>query len=156
MDGVQSFGEKRAFRRTIGWLCRSGVRSSNDKSLLLLGLFAREFTRRIPGLGQAGGGRGTGFKPSPSGTSYEQIQGIHPPRVLRPRLGNTNDAARQGIRGYRTRVAEDLCEARPSYAASWILAKPNFGEPVKKSPLGPPRTGVSDRDLVSIFGQLRC
>ena len=38
MDGVQSFGEKRDFRRTIGRLCRSGVRSSNEKSLLLLGL----------------------------------------------------------------------------------------------------------------------
>lgn len=34
--GVLSFGEKRAIRRTIGWLCRSGVRSSNEKSLLLL------------------------------------------------------------------------------------------------------------------------
>ena len=38
MDGVQRFGEKLAFRRTIGRLCRSGVRSSNEKSLLLLGL----------------------------------------------------------------------------------------------------------------------
>jgi hypothetical protein len=35
MDGVQSFGEKQEFRRTIARLCRSGVRSSNEKSLLL-------------------------------------------------------------------------------------------------------------------------
>jgi len=57
IEGVQSFGEKRAFRRTIGRLCRSGVRSSNEKSLLLLGQIAAEFTRRIPRLGQAGGAR---------------------------------------------------------------------------------------------------
>jgi len=30
MDGVQSFGEKRVIWRTIGQLCRSGVRSSNE------------------------------------------------------------------------------------------------------------------------------
>jgi hypothetical protein len=65
MDGVQSFREKRPFRRTIGRLCRSEIRSSNEKSVLLPGLFAREFTRRIRRLGQAGGGRGTGFEPSP-------------------------------------------------------------------------------------------
>lgn len=52
MDGVQSFGEKRALQRTIGRLCRLGVQSSNEKSLLLLGLFAREFTRRIRYLGK--------------------------------------------------------------------------------------------------------
>ena len=34
---VQSFGEKRAFRRIISRLHRSGVQSSNEKSLLLLG-----------------------------------------------------------------------------------------------------------------------
>lgn len=55
MDEVQSFGEKRAFWRIIGQLCRSEVRSSNEKSPVLLGLFAREFVRRIRGLGQAGG-----------------------------------------------------------------------------------------------------
>src|ERR1700676_5028255 len=58
MAEVQSFGEKRAFRRTIGRLCRSGVRNSNEKSLLLLGLIAREFTWRIYGLGQSGGESG--------------------------------------------------------------------------------------------------
>jgi hypothetical protein len=40
-----------------------GVRSSNEKSLLLLGLVARDFTRRICSLGQSGGGRGTGIEP---------------------------------------------------------------------------------------------
>ncbi len=62
MDGVQSFGEKRAFRRTIGQLCRSGVRSSNEKSLLLLGLFAGEFTRRIRSLSKLA--ERVGFEPT--------------------------------------------------------------------------------------------
>jgi hypothetical protein len=64
MDGVQSFGEKRAFGEQIGWLCLSAVQSSNEKSLLSQGLFAREFIQRIRGLGQSGGGRGTGIEPS--------------------------------------------------------------------------------------------
>jgi hypothetical protein len=64
--GVQSFGEKRAFRRIISRLCRSRVQSSAEGSLLLLGLIAREFTRRIRGFGQAGGGRGAGIEPSPT------------------------------------------------------------------------------------------
>jgi hypothetical protein len=34
MMGVQSFGEKRVFRRTIGRLCRLEVRSTNQKRLL--------------------------------------------------------------------------------------------------------------------------
>jgi hypothetical protein len=46
-------------------LCRLGVRSSNEKSLRLLGLIAHKFTRRIRTFGQAGGGRGTGIEPSP-------------------------------------------------------------------------------------------
>jgi hypothetical protein len=65
IGGVQSFGEKRVFRRIISRLCRSGVRSSNEKSPLLLGLIANKFTRRAHGFGQAGGGRGTGIQPSP-------------------------------------------------------------------------------------------
>ena len=35
--GVQSFGDKWAFRRIMSAPCREGVRSSNGKSLLLLG-----------------------------------------------------------------------------------------------------------------------
>jgi hypothetical protein len=58
MNGVQSFGEKRAVRRTISRLARSGVRSSNEKSLLLQGLIAREFIQRIRGPGQYGGESG--------------------------------------------------------------------------------------------------
>ena len=58
IGGVQSFGEKRATRRIISGLCRPGVRSSNEKSPLLLGLIANEFTRRIHGFGQAGGAKG--------------------------------------------------------------------------------------------------
>jgi hypothetical protein len=30
-------------------------------------------------------------------------------------------------------------------------AKPNFGKPVKKTPLGSPAEGVSDRVIVSVF-----
>ena len=41
--GVQSFGDKRAFRRKISRHYRSRVQSSNEKSLLLLGLIANEF-----------------------------------------------------------------------------------------------------------------
>ena len=55
---VQSLGEKRAFRRIIGRLRRSGVQSSNEKSLLLLGLIANEFARRIHGRGRSGGAKG--------------------------------------------------------------------------------------------------
>jgi hypothetical protein len=58
MGGVQSSGEKLAFRRTIGRFCQSGVRSSNEKSLLFVGLIAREITRRMHGFGQGGGESG--------------------------------------------------------------------------------------------------
>jgi hypothetical protein len=36
--GVQSFGDERAFRRTMSVSCRERVRTSNEKSLSLLGL----------------------------------------------------------------------------------------------------------------------
>jgi hypothetical protein len=55
--GVQSFGEKWAFRRIMSAPCRVGVQSSNEKSLLLLGLIANEFARRTHGLGRSGGAR---------------------------------------------------------------------------------------------------
>ena len=58
IDRVQSFGEKRAFRRMLSRLCRSRARSSNEKSLLLLGLVARELIRRTRDLGQTGGESG--------------------------------------------------------------------------------------------------
>lgn len=51
--------------RRVGRFCPSAVHSSNEKSLLLQGLIAREFIQRIRGLGQSGGGRGTGIEPSP-------------------------------------------------------------------------------------------
>jgi GNAT superfamily N-acetyltransferase len=50
--GVQSFGEKRAFRRIISRLCRLGVQSPNEKSLLPLASTANELTRRIRCFGQ--------------------------------------------------------------------------------------------------------
>jgi hypothetical protein len=53
--GVQSFREEWVFRRIMSGLCRLGVRSSNEKSLRLLGLIAHKFTRRIRTFGQAGG-----------------------------------------------------------------------------------------------------
>ena len=68
---VQSPGDKWAIRRRISRLCRFEVRSSNEKSLLLLGLIANKFGQRIHGFSQAGGARairtrGTDF-PSPAG-----------------------------------------------------------------------------------------
>jgi hypothetical protein len=45
--------------------CRSGVRSPDEKSLLLPDLIAREFARRTHSLGQAGGGRETRIELSP-------------------------------------------------------------------------------------------
>src|SRR5450631_476086 len=55
--GVQSFGEKRAFRRKMTRLCRFGVRSLNEESLLMLGLIADKIARRIHLFGKAGGAR---------------------------------------------------------------------------------------------------
>ena len=63
--GVQSCGDKWAFRRIMSAPCREGVRSSNEKSLPLSGLIAHKLTRRICGFGQGGGARGTGVEPSP-------------------------------------------------------------------------------------------
>jgi hypothetical protein len=40
--------------------CRSGVRSSNEKSLLILGLIGNEFARRIHGLGKLAEGEELG------------------------------------------------------------------------------------------------
>jgi hypothetical protein len=48
------------------------------------------------------------------------MEGIHPSRALRPRLGNTNGEARQGIRIIGCRLAEghlDKLLARPSKVA---------------------------------------
>jgi hypothetical protein len=53
--------------------CREGVRSSNEKSLPLLGLIAHKLTRRICGFGQAGGGRGTGIEPSPRRPTWRKV-----------------------------------------------------------------------------------
>jgi hypothetical protein len=39
--------------------------SSNEKSLLLIGLFGNKLAQRMLGLGQTGGGRGTGVEHSP-------------------------------------------------------------------------------------------
>jgi hypothetical protein len=59
-EGKESRASERngPFRRTIGRRCRSEVQSSNEKSLLLLGLIAREFPQRIHSLGQFGGESG--------------------------------------------------------------------------------------------------
>lgn len=50
--------------------CREGVRSSNEKSLPLLGLIAYKLVRRTCGFGQAGGGRGARIEPSPRNQEY--------------------------------------------------------------------------------------
>jgi hypothetical protein len=52
---VQSSGDKWAIRRRMSRLCRFEVRSSNEKSLLPLGLIANKFGQRIHGFSQAGG-----------------------------------------------------------------------------------------------------
>src|SRR3982074_390033 len=70
MGEVQSSREKRAFRRKKGRLCPFGVQSPNWKWLRLLGLITYEFARRKHSLGQNGGGRGTGFEPSPRRPTY--------------------------------------------------------------------------------------
>jgi hypothetical protein len=46
IDGVQSFGEKQAFRRKISQLCRSGIQGSS-RNPCGYGDIARKFTRRI-------------------------------------------------------------------------------------------------------------
>jgi hypothetical protein len=85
MDGVQSFGEKRAFWRTIGQLRRSGVRGSNEKSLLLLGLIACEFTRRIRGIEQYGGESGS--QSSLKDQAFSTFLDQNPPFELPPENG---------------------------------------------------------------------
>jgi hypothetical protein len=56
--GVQSFGEKWAFRRLTGPGLSIWSPELNEKSLLLLGLTANKCPRRIHSFGQAGGGKG--------------------------------------------------------------------------------------------------
>jgi hypothetical protein len=46
------------FGEIMSRLCRLGVRSPNEKSVLLLGLIADKSARRIHGFGQAGGAKG--------------------------------------------------------------------------------------------------
>jgi hypothetical protein len=62
--GVQSFGDKWAFRRITSAPCREGVRSSNEKSLPLLGLNRSETLAENMRPRRGGGGRGTGIEPS--------------------------------------------------------------------------------------------
>jgi hypothetical protein len=49
-----------------GGFCRLEVRSSNQKSLLILGFITNILAQRSDGCDEAGGGRGTGIEPSPS------------------------------------------------------------------------------------------
>jgi hypothetical protein len=81
------------YRRIMSAPCRVGVRSSNEKSLPLLGLIARKITRRIRGFGQGGGGRGTGIEPSPrSPTWWKVIQRKAVARLaVSRRLGGSGD-----------------------------------------------------------------
>jgi hypothetical protein len=57
-SGVQRSGEKRAYRRKTGQLYRFEGRSSDQKSLFLLGSIASQSTQRILGCGEAGGESG--------------------------------------------------------------------------------------------------
>ena len=69
---VQSLGEKRPIRRIMDRHCRSGVQSSNEKSPMLLGLFAHEFAWRIQALDQTGGAMGI----RTAGTSHCQTNHV--------------------------------------------------------------------------------
>ena len=71
--GVQSLGDKGVFRRIMSASCREGVRSSNEKLLRYWRLIAHKRTRRICGFGQGGGGRGTGFEPSPRRPTWPKV-----------------------------------------------------------------------------------
>jgi hypothetical protein len=57
----------------MGGLCRLEVRNPNRKSLLILGLVDNTFAQRTCDRGEAGGGRGTGFEPSPRSPTALQI-----------------------------------------------------------------------------------
>jgi hypothetical protein len=63
--GVQSFRDKCAIRRIISAPCQERVRSSNEKSLPILGLMPTNSRREYTASAKAGGGRATGFEPSP-------------------------------------------------------------------------------------------
>ena len=69
-----------------------GVRSPDEKSLLLLGLIAREFARRTHSLGQAGGGRETRIELSPQPPDKCQLGG----RGTRIELSPRSSAGREG------------------------------------------------------------
>lgn len=80
---VHSFGEERAIRRKMSRLCRFGVRSPNEKSVLLLGSIANKSARRMYCFGQAGGAKAI----RTAGTNH--LCQDHPPGrlLLNPTLG---------------------------------------------------------------------
>jgi hypothetical protein len=112
---VQSFGDKWAFRRIMSAPCRLEVRSSNEKSLLLLGLIANKFARRIHGFGQAGGGRGTGFEPSPRGPAWRKVTQRTPPisALSSRRLGPPIVSARSPATLFKFESRKHLSLRRP-------------------------------------------
>ena len=80
--GVQSFGEKRDFRRKMTRLCRFGVRSLNEESLLLLGLIADKIARRIHLFGKAGGAREIRTRGTVKSRSCPMFAGLPLPTAL--------------------------------------------------------------------------
>ena len=58
MDEVQRFGEKRAFGEQYAGSADRECGAQIEIAAVLLGLIVREFTRRIRGVGQAGGAKG--------------------------------------------------------------------------------------------------
>jgi len=74
------------------------------RTYLLLGLFAREFTRRIPALEQAGGGRGTGFKTSPRRLTQPTVS-LRTTASRRENLGEGDSSLRTPRAAYQARLA---------------------------------------------------
>jgi hypothetical protein len=86
-----------------------------------------------------------------SGSGYEQLQGIHPPGTLRPRLDNplVKLAKEFGLSDVGLRKTCVRYQIPTPPLGYW--AKLNFGKPVKKTPLLPPGPNVTDRVRVSVF-----
>jgi hypothetical protein len=145
MNRVQSFGEKWGFRTITTRPWRSGVRSPNEKLLLLQGLIARNFTRRGRDPGQFGGGRGTGVEPSLRSPAYSSElwrrgfwQGHGPRRAPSPLAGSA-----AGPYHYTASFAALARRALTIFRAG--LALNIIASPVKKTARRPIRPSKSCR-----------
>jgi hypothetical protein len=71
----------------MGGLCRLDVGNLNQKSLVIVGSIANILAQRTGGCGEAGGGRGTGVEPSPSGRAWWKATQRTAPVTALPRPG---------------------------------------------------------------------